>query len=266
MIEVGWPSWKACCLALLGLFGATAGCADRSSQRAILVAAAASLKEVVSELGERFERRTGARVDFNFAGTNILAQQIVAADVVDVFLSADRSWFDFLKSKGRLIDRGDAAFLSNRLVVIARADSQFAFTEPAGLAAAGFQHLVIANPEAVPAGRYAKTWLEQVTVGAGSLWDVLQPKIAPALDVRAALALVASDPEMVGIVYASDQRVSELTRVIFEPAPSEQPRIEYCAALIARPRPSAVAADFYAFLMSEEARAAFREHGFGAPE
>ncbi len=258
--------FQAFSAALLALSCSAAGCAGPEPRSVVLVAAASSLKDVVSELGERFERRTGARVDFNFAGSNILAQQIAVADAVDVFLSADRRWFDFLKTEGRIIDRGDAVFLRNRLVVISHADSQLTLTEPAGLATADFQHLVLANPEAVPAGRYAKAWLEQVSVGAGSLWDVLAPKVAPALDVRAALALVASDPAMLGVVYASDQLVSDRTRVIFEPAPSEQPAIEYCAALISRQQPSSVAADFYTFLMGEEARAAFRDHGFEVPE
>jgi molybdate transport system substrate-binding protein len=231
-----------------------------------LVAAAASLRDVVTELGGEYERRSGTRVDFNFAGSNILAQQIAAAAQADVFLSADQRWIDFLADKGRIIPGSRQIFLQNKLVVIARVDSEIRIEQAADLATCKYKYLVIADPEAVPAGRYTKSWLENRPYAGSSLWQAVAPRVAPALDVRAALALVESDPLLVGVVYASDQLTSKRTRVLFEPAKDQQPRISYGAALIAMDHPSAKAAHFFEFLVGAESQQTYRLHGFGVPE
>ena len=240
-------------------------CSDQHSSDSILVAAAASLRDVATELGDEYERRSGTRVDFNFAGSNILAQQIAAATQVDVFLSADQRWIDFLAERGRLSAGSCQTFLTNKLVVIARDDSGLRMDKAADLATHDYKHLVMADPEAVPAGRYTKSWLESRPHADGSLWQAIAPRVVPALDVRAALALVESDPRLVGVVYASDQLASKRTRVLFEPAKDQQPSINYCAALIAMNARSAAAARFFEYLVSEEPQPTFRRHGFGAP-
>lgn len=248
---------------LLGLGG---GCADQHNSPSILVAAAASLRDVATELGREYERQSGTRVDFNFAGSNVLAHQIAAAARVDVFLSADQRWIDFLAEHDQIVHGSRQIFLHNKLVVVAREDCQLPITRADDLATCNYKHLVIADPEAVPAGRYTKSWLESRQHGGGTLWQAVAPMITPALDVRAALALVESDPAMVGVVYLSDQRSSKRTRILFEPTADQQPEIDYGAALIAVDSPSQDAGRFLDFLVGEKSRATFARYGFGAPK
>lgn len=251
---------------LLILLTALAACTAKHQEQSLLVAAAASLRDVATELGEAFRRRTGTRVDFNFAGSNVLAQQIVAANQVDAFLSADQRWIDFVADNGRIVAGSSRTILRNRLVVIARKDSELPIQAASDLATCDYQHLVVADPEAVPAGRYSKAWLEQTPHQDGNLWDAVRPRLTPTSDVRATLALVESDPRFVGIVYASDQRTSEQTQVLFEPADDQQPDIEYGAVLIRASDTTSAAGQFLEFLASREAQATFRRHGFGVPE
>ena len=66
------------------------------------------------------------------------------------------------------------------------------------------RNLALANPKAVPAGIYAKKWLQSVDCNGQTLWQRWQPVLAPALDVRAGLAMVKANPDIYGIVYYSD--------------------------------------------------------------
>ena len=64
--------------------------------------------------------------------------------------------------------------------------------------------LAIGNPDHVPAGIYARQALEAL-----GLWPDVQSQLAPAADVRAALALVARGEAPLGIVYATDAALVE---------------------------------------------------------
>lgn len=64
--------------------------------------------------------------------------------------------------------------------------------------------LAVGDPEHVPAGIYAKEALQKL-----GAWDTLSPKLAPAEDVRGALALVERNEAPLGIVYGSDAVASK---------------------------------------------------------
>lgn len=243
---------------------ATAAAAATSPSVEVSVFAAASLRDALVEVGRTFEQHHGAvRVQFNFAGSNVLAQQIVAAPgAADVFLSADLDWIDFLEREGLALADARRPVVGNRIVVVAHGDARQELERPEDLAALEFRHLVVANPEAVPGGRYARRWLEGVSLEDGTLWDAVADRVAPALDARAALALVESTPDAVGIVYASDVEGTDRVQVIFEPAPGDQPEIVYGAVQIERADAPSQAGAFLDFLSGPEARASFEAHGF----
>src|SRR3546814_17524947 len=75
--------------------------------------------------------------------------------------------------------------------------------------ALGSGRLALADPDAVPAGKYAKAALTHLGV-----WRGVAAKVAPAENVRAAMALVARGAAPLGIVYATDARESTAVRVV----------------------------------------------------
>ncbi len=227
----------------------------------VVVFAAASLRDVLEEMAPRFEE-TGFRPVFNFAGSNVLAHQIEASSVADVFLSADEAWMDFLQQRGRLVNDSRRVFLSNRLVVVAHPRSNFGAQQPADLARTPFRFLSIGDPRAVPAGRYAKAFLENVRVGESTLWDALGDRLAPAPDVRAALGLVEARTDTVGIVYASDVGKPARLKVLFEVGPELHPEIRYSAAMIKDADNPPGGAAFLDFLGRPTAALLFEAHGF----
>jgi molybdate transport system substrate-binding protein len=240
--------------------GKKTGSADAPSGE-ILVFAAASLREAMEEAGTAFQQRGGTRVVFNFAGSNDLAHQIGAARGMDLFLSASEGWMDTVQNAGRLVPGTRRDLLSNTLVIVAASRDSSALAEPCAIAALPFRTLAIGDPDAVPAGTYARKWMQSVPCGGRPLWDAVKDRVAPAPDVRAALGLVLADPRVIGVVYRTDQiAFADRTRVLYEVR--DGPPIRYVLAQVAEGDNPAAARAFYDFLAGAEGAAVFRRHGF----
>ena len=254
-------------LTLTTLFMGCGGSGSSGPERpSVVVFAAASLGEVVRDLGARFAETQQVDLVYNFAGSNTLAQQLRAAPVADVFLSANPDWVDVLDRAQVILPESRRNFLSNRLVLIGRKDAEFQLSAPGLLPSLAFSFLAMADPEAVPAGRYARAFLQAVETADRSVWEAVKDKIVPTADVRAALGLVESDPHIIGIVYRTDALSSDRVRVVYEIPPSLHHPIVYCAvALKDRPQPE-LTARFLDFLRSPEAVAIYNTHGFVVDE
>lgn len=236
--------------------GAPAGDAE------LVVFAAASLREVATELGLEFEKRHPVQVVFNFAGSNTLAQQLRAAPRADVFLSADFEWVEALDRDGVLARGSSRRFLSNTLVLIARRDADWKLPALDDLPSLDFLFLAMADPAAVPAGRYAKAALARRGSGGADLWSRVESRVAPALDARAALALVESDPRILGLVYRTDALTSAKVRILLELPPGAEEPIAYWAAAVAGGNNPELAASFLDFLADPVARRIAERRGF----
>ena len=220
----------------------------------ITVFAAASLTDVMQEVSAEYTKSTGTKVELSFAATSILARQIESGAHADVFFSADKAQMDGLEAAGlvRAADRVDV--LSNILVVVVPASRTARMSQPSDLLAV--QRLALADPEAVPAGVYARTWLQSV-----GLWDKLKDKVIPTLNVRAALSAVESENADAGIVYRTDAAISKRVKVAFEVPRDKGPAIVYPMAPLAGSKKSA-AAELVRYLTSAPAREVYRRYGF----
>ena len=216
---------------------------------------------MLAELAPAVERATGTRLVFNLGASNDLARQIVAANKADLFFSADEGWMDQVAAAG-LVDGGSRRSpLSNRLVVVVPAASSLQIAAAADLVSPAVRRLSLANPEIVPAGKYAKAWL--VSKGA---WQAVAQRVVPALDVRAALAAVESGAVEAGVVYRTDAATSGRVRVAYVVPEGEGARISYALAAL-QPRPHLEAARAVAaWLCGPEAAAVFERLGFVVPD
>lgn len=88
----------------------------------------------MNEMADAFELREATVVELNLAGSNVLAQQILAAPGADVFLSADLFWVEELERAGRVVVGSRRALLGNRLVLIAAEAAEIRIARPAELA------------------------------------------------------------------------------------------------------------------------------------
>jgi molybdate transport system substrate-binding protein len=241
-------------------FGSASCSRDPEPRVELAVYAATSTRDALLAIEAVYEQDHAVDLIFNFGSSGDLSKQIVAAARADVFLSADEKEMDALE-RAQLVAAGTRrALLSNQLVVIEPSDAPSIFAArfaPSQLADPRVVRLSLADVEAVPAGRYAKAWLERTGV-----WSAVADRVLPAVDVRAALAAVESAGAQAGIVYRTDMVKPSRARIVFAVPTDEGPRISYpIAALAARPA-EAQARAFVEFLASSAARSAFEQQGF----
>ncbi len=251
----------ACLLLVLSCtLGVAPRAADAPSQE-LLVFGAASLTNVLDEIGAAYTQQTGQRVKFSYAASSALARQLEAGARADVFFSADLEWMDYVQSRG-LIDRATRRnVLGNRLVLVAPADSKIELKTAPGFALAkalGRGRLATGDPESVPVGKYARSALTSLGV-----WNDVADRMVRADNVRSALAFIARGETPLGIVYETDAKVEKRVRIVdFFPADSHPP-IVYPVAVTAQAQPAA--RQFVEFLQSAPAQSAFEKYGFQKP-
>lgn len=227
--------------------------------RAILVFAAASLKDALDATAEGFTAGSGVPVTVSYAASSALARQIEAGAPADVFISADRDWMAYLAQRDLIEPATRRDLLGNGLVLIAPRTAPVELRIAPGFALAtalGEGRLAMANTLAAPAGKYGRAALEALGV-----WAAVSDRIVQAESVRAALALVARGETPLGIVYRTDA-AAEPDVVVVDTFPAEtHPPIVYPVATIAGADHGGAAA-FVSFLAGDEARRQFEAHGF----
>ena len=225
--------------------------------------AAASLQEAMTEAADAWAEAGHPMPALSFAGSSALARQVESGARADIFVSADEEWMDELERKDLIREGTRRTMLGNALVLIAPKGSaaEVSLEKPASLRAAlDDGRLAMADPDAVPAGRYGKAALESL-----GIWQNVSTRVAPAENVRAALALVERGQAPLGVVYATDALASDKVAVVARFPAASHPPIRYPAAML-KASENADAGPFLAFLQSDEARSIFIRHGFTAPQ
>ncbi|MEX2644268.1 MAG: molybdate ABC transporter substrate-binding protein [Acetobacterales bacterium] len=227
----------------------------------VTVFAAASLTDALQAVGETYEKKNGTPLRLSFASSSILARQIEAGAPAQIFASANERWMDYLAQRDLIVTSSRVSPVANRLVLV---DPVAARTPPvsitpsldlAGMLGAD-RRLAVGDPEHVPAGIYAKQALESL-----GLWEALEPRLARADNVRAALALVARGEAPYGIVYATDTRIDPEVAMIGGFPPDSHPPITYPFAIVAG-QDSPEVREAFAFMTGAESRRLFEQFGF----
>ncbi len=247
--------------AALALVLTVIGLAGPARAAEVTVFAAASLTNAMEDVGALYREKTGEPLRFSFASSSTLARQIEAGAPAQIYASANEKWMDTLDKAGLVADGTRVSPISNSLVLIAPEDSDLepvAITKETDLAAllGTDGRMAVGDPDHVPAGIYAAEALRAL-----GQWDALEPRLARADDVRAALALVARGEVPLGIVYGTDAAISEKVKVLGTfPAGSHKP-ITYPFAIVAGNDTPAVRAVFD-FIVGPEALKVFERYGF----
>jgi molybdate transport system substrate-binding protein len=228
-----------------------------SGQEPVLVSAAISLTDALLEIEREYRRLGGEPVRFNFAGSNVLARQIVNGAPADIFISADVLQMQYAENAGAVVPGSSFSLLSNTLAVVTR-QGRSPVRSGRDLTLPAVKRIAIGDPAAVPAGIYAKQYLQRV-----GLWDALQPKLLPLANVRAALTAVENGSADAAIVYHSDAVMSRGSALAFVVPHNEGPSIVYPAAIVASTKNRAAAEKFLAFLRGPDARRIFEHYKFG---
>ena len=238
------------------LVGLSVGCGTRvGGDPELLVFAAASLNDALTEIGRSFEEDADAGVVFSFGGSQVLARQIANGAPADVFISAGELPVQFLAER-ELIEPHVVNLLTNKLVVVANPDR----AQPESieqLTTDVVERLAVASPEMAPAGWYARESLTRL-----GIWDDLQRKLIIGADVRATLVYVETGNADAAVVYQTDAMTSRNLSILDIVPTDSYPQIVYPAIVVSGSEEKALAGEFLGFLRSETAAAIFLRHGF----
>ena len=220
-----------------------------------LIHAAASLVDVLTEVATRYEDETDNQVRFNFAGSNLIANQIITGAPADAVILAGKTPIDKLIQADKTTQADTIQILSNTLVAVRPANSKASHQHPTQLVGAG--KIAMPDPKTAPAGEYFQAALRELNI-----LDQIQPQIVPTINVRAALAAAASGNVAYALVYRTDAISTDDVQIAFTfQTQSETVMPRYFASIINENNDGVN--DFLDYLQSPTARIIFEKHGFG---
>ena len=228
--------------------------------RALVVFAAASLREGLSAVAEGFERaHPEVDVQLSFAGTQALRAQLEQGAAADVFASADQSHMDALGDSG-FVD-APVTFARTHLVLVVSTEASARLRSFGDLSNA--ERVVVGAPE-VPVGRYTAHLLERAdaALGAGFAARVNSRVVSRELSVRQVLAKVTMGEADAGVVYRSDVAVAGAAVHVLEVPPGLRVVAEYPMATLRRAAEPALAEAWVRYVLSPPAQDALAAAGF----
>lgn len=258
---------RAPAIALIGLVLAAAACArggpDTASPGAdgtlggqLTVAAASSLTEAFTEMGDTFEsRHPETDITFSFASSSSLAQQVRDGAPADVFASADVETMERLVAEGLVVGEPQI-FAANELVIVTRPGNPLDVTGPADLADVPVVALCAEN---APCGRLSAVVLDRDDV-------VLEPgRVTEAADAKATLGAVTHGDADAALVYATDARAAGDAVHTVPLANTATGVTTYPIAAVAGSGQRNLADAFISHVVSADGREVLADHGFAAP-
>ncbi|HDM8152828.1 TPA: molybdate ABC transporter substrate-binding protein [Vibrio harveyi] len=247
-------AWKihACLVAILSVSSAANAATE------LKVYAASSMTNAVNDIAQQFETKYDVTVTPVYGGSSSIARQILNGAPADIFISANTKWMDYLVKSKAVKNDSVTNLVRNSLVLIAPKASTiepFDFSDAiAWNQALEGNRLALGNPVSVPAGMYAKESLTNLGV-----WKKLERQIAPAKNVRLALALVERGEAPLGVVYKTDALLTDKVKVVGEFANDTHADIIYPAAIV---KDSTQSEQFFEYLKSDDAKKVFAQYGF----
>lgn len=247
-------AWKihACLVAILSVSSAANAATE------LKVYAASSMTNAVNDIAQQFETKYDVTVTPVYGGSSSIARQILNGAPADIFISANTKWMDYLVKSKAVKNDSVTNLVRNSLVLIAPKASTiepFDFSDAnAWNQALEGNRLALGNPVSVPAGMYAKESLTNLDV-----WKKLERQIAPAKNVRLALALVERGEAPLGVVYKTDALLTDKVKVVGEFANDTHADIIYPAAIV---KDSTQSEQFFEYLKSDDAKKVFSQYGF----
>lgn len=238
-----------------------------ASEQTLSVSAAASLTNAYAEIGTAFEaKHPDKKVEFNFAASGVLLQQILNGAPVDVFASADQATMDKAQEEKAIKEATRIDFIGNGLVLIAPIDSSLVITSLNDLRSSDIRYIAMGNPDTTPNARYAKAAMEQAGV-----WAAVEPKLVVGANVRQSLNYVSKGEAEVGFVFSTDAKQDEgkvKVELVVPTVTAGEKAGEWVSSPIVYPiavtasSKNPLAEEFIQFVLSAEGQSILAKYGF----
>ena len=232
---------------------------SKSSIDSLLIGAAASLQQVLQEITPLYQTKvTNQKLDYNFAASGTLQQQIEQGAPIDVFISAATKQIDALKQKNLLLAGTQRNLLTNQLVLVIPKQGVIALKDFRELVNPDINRIAIGEPRSVPAGQYATEVLKNL-----GILEQVKSKFVLGNNVKAVLAAVSTGDADAGIVYLTDAKSSPQVAIAAYADPHLHSPIIYPIAILKTTKFPAATQQYVNFLQSPPAQKVFEKYGFG---
>ncbi len=228
-----------------------------SETKELTVSAAASLTDVLKEIGEVYEKNTGTKINFNFGSSGSLQAQIEEGAPVDLFISAAQKQMKALEDEGLIISETKKNLLSNEIVLIAPKESQKVISGFEDCASEKVEKIAYGDPKTTPIGQYAEEVFKNLNI-----LDKVSSKTVYGSDVRQVLSWVETGEVDCGLVFKTDALTTDKVKIICSAPEGYHEEISYPAAVIKSSKNPDAAKDFLAYLSGDEAKKIFEKYGF----
>ena len=224
-----------------------------------LIFSASSLAPSLTQIINRYNKTTNKTVKISFASSGSLARQIDRGAPANIFISANRTWINWLIKKRRIQAESVREYISNRLV-LARHDSVKYIS---GKTPADFftslklkDRIGIGDPGHVPLGQYTRLSLTKFR-----LWDQYRDRFTPMPTALATTRLLDLAAVPMAIIYESDALKRKNIKIIYQFSDQEKGRVRYWIATTksySTPRKQAL----IDYLYSKGVMKSWQENGF----
>ena len=249
-------------MAVVLALAATAGCGRVDSAKPdFLIAAAADLRFAMDEIAAQFQKaHPEVAVKTSYGSSGQFTQQIENGAPFDVFCSADAAYPKKLAAEGLALPGSEFVYALGRIVMWVPQTSALDIEKlgAAALRDPSIRHIAIANPEHAPYGQAAVAALRSL-----NLYEQVKDKLVYGENVSQVLQFVQTGAADVGITALSlavraGGRYRELP-------PDSYPKMEQGGILLKSSKQAALAQQFRAFLLGEQARSILKRYGFYLP-
>lgn len=226
----------------------------------ILVLAAASLTDVMKELSQAYKNASNkTKVNFSFASSGALQNQIEAGAPADIFFSASQKQMNALEEK-KLIDTNTRrTLLENKVVLITPKNSSLNIKSFYDITNESVKRVGLGEPKSVPVGQYSEEIFNNMNI-----LDKVTTKAVYGSDVRAVLTWVENGEVDLGLVYETDAKIATNINIIGEAPKGSHKPATYPVAVIKSSKNKDEANSFIEFLSSDQAMSIFSKYGFSS--
>lgn len=233
------------------------GSSKTAENKEILVLAAASLTDVLTELANNYKTETGTTVTFSFASSGALQTQIEAGSPADIFFSAAQKQMDALQEKDLIYTDTRKDLLENKVVLISPTNSALNIKSFTDITNANVTKVGLGEPKSVPVGQYSEEILSNL-----SILDAVKQKAVYGSDVRNVLSWVRTGEVDCGIVYATDAQIANDINIIAEAPEGTHKKVIYPIAIVKASENKEEAQKFINYISTDKAAEAFKDYGF----
>jgi molybdate transport system substrate-binding protein len=230
-----------------------------ASTSTLLVAVATSLQKPLQEIAALYRQTNPSQtINYNFAASGALQQQIEQGAPVDIFISAATKQMKALEEKGALASGTTKNLLTNQLVLIIPKQTSVSLTDFRQLIQPKVKRISIGEPRSVPAGQYATEVLQNL-----GILDQVKSKFVLGNNVQSVLTAVETGDVDAGIVYITDAKSSDKVTVAATANEKLHTLITYPIAILKSSKLPDESKRYVEFLQGNSATSVFEKYGFG---